>query len=58
MEVAASDDGLRNYLRTEFTQLHSDPMFSEAVSGFLSGDPVSQARAPRIRQRIGALAER
>lgn len=58
MEVAASDDGLRDYLRTEFTQLHSDPMFSEAVSGFLPGDPVSQTRAPRIRQRIGALAER
>ncbi len=58
MEVAACDDELRDYLRSEFAQLHADLMFAEAIAGFLPGDPISQARAPRIRQRIGAIAER
>lgn len=55
-EVAASPDDLRSYLQTEFTALRDDPMFAEAVSGFLPGDAVSQTRGPRILQRIAALA--
>jgi hypothetical protein len=31
-------------------------MFAEAISGFLPGDAISQTRAPRILQRIAALA--
>jgi hypothetical protein len=57
-EVAACDDELRGYLRREFAQLHADRMFAEAIAGFLPGDLISQARAPRIRQRVAALAER
>jgi len=55
-EVASSSDDLRQYLQTEFTVLRDDPMFAEAVSGFLPGDAISQTRGPRILQRIAALA--
>jgi len=55
-EVAASNQELLQYLQAEFTTLYADPMFSEAVSGFLPGDAISQTRAPRILQRIAALA--
>lgn len=55
-EVAASPDDLRQYLQAEFTALRDDPIFGEAVSGFLPGDAVSQTRGPRILQRIAALA--
>ena len=55
-EVAACAGELRAWLQAEFSALHADPMFAEAIAGFLPGDPVSQARAPRIRQRIWALA--
>lgn len=55
-EVAACPSALRDYLQTEFANLHADPMFAEAVSGFLPGDAISQARTPRILQRIAALA--
>ncbi len=55
-EVASSPDDLRQYLQAEFTALRDDPMFAEAVSGFLPGDAVGQTRGPRILQRIAALA--
>lgn len=55
-EVASCPDNLRQYLQAEFTALHDDPIFAEAVSGFLPGDAVSQTRGPRILQRIAALA--
>ena len=55
-EVAASNEALRHYLQSEFTALHADPMFAEAVSGFLPGDAISQTRAPRILRRIASLA--
>lgn len=55
-EISASHEELRSYLQAEFTALHADPMFAEAVSGFLPGDAISQTRAPRILQRIAAIA--
>ena len=55
-EVAASNETLRHYLQAEFATLHADPMFAEAVSGFLPGDAMSQTRAPRILRRIASLA--
>lgn len=55
-EVASSPDDVRQYLQAEFTVLRDDPMFAEAVSGFLPGDAISQTRGPRILQRIAALA--
>lgn len=55
-EVAACNPALLQYLQAEFTALHTDKMFAEAVSGFLPGDAISQTRAPRILQRIAALA--
>ena len=55
-EVAACPTSLRDYLQAEFATLQADPMFAEAVSGFLPGDAISQTRAPRILQRITALA--
>lgn len=57
-EVAAAPAELRQYLQTAFATLHSDPLFAEAVSGFLPGDAISQTRAPRILQRVAALAEK
>lgn len=55
-EVAASNPALFQYLEAEFAALYADPMFAEAVSGFLPGDAISQTRAPRILLRIAALA--
>lgn len=55
-EVVASHEQLRQYLQAEFAILHADPTFSEAISGFLPGDAINQARVPRILQRIAALA--
>lgn len=55
-ELAASRDELRSYLQIEFAALRDDPMFAEAVAGFLPGDAVSQTRGPRILRRIAALA--
>lgn len=55
-EVATCSDHLRLWLQAEFSALLADPMFAEAIVGFLPGDPISQARAPRIQQRIVALA--
>lgn len=55
-EVAASAASLRQYLQAEFAILHADPMFAEAVSGFLPGDAISQTRAPHILHRIASLA--
>lgn len=55
-EVAASNPALLQYLQAEFASLNADPMFAEAVSGFLPGDAISQTRAPRILLRIAALA--
>lgn len=55
-EVASRPDDLQSYLQAEFTALRDDPMFAEAISGFLPGDAVSQTRGPRILQRIAALA--
>lgn len=55
-EVAGSEASLRQYLQAEFATLYADPMFAEAVSGFLPGDAISQTRAPRILQRIASLA--
>lgn len=55
-EVASCPDDLRSYLQAEFTALRDDPIFGEAVSGFLPGDTVSQTRGPRILQRIAVLA--
>lgn len=55
-EVATCPSSLRDYLQAEFATLHADPMFAEAVSGFLPGDAISQTRAPRILQRIAAVA--
>jgi hypothetical protein len=47
---------LHDYLQAEFALLHADPMFAEAVSGFLPGDTISQTQAPLILHRIAALA--
>lgn len=55
-EVAACNEPLQHYLQAEFATLHADPMFAEAVSGFLPGDAMSQTRAPRILRRIASLA--
>ena len=56
-EVAASSPALRQYLQAEFTTLLADWMFTEAISGFLPGDAISQTRAPLILRRIAVLAE-
>jgi hypothetical protein len=55
-EVADCSGSLHDYLQAEFATLHADPMFAEAISGFLPGDAISQTRAPRILHRIAALA--
>lgn len=55
-EVINCDSELRPYLQAEFAILNADPIFAEAIAGFLPGDPISQARAPRILHRIAAMA--
>lgn len=55
-EVVLTNVALNNYLQAQFATLVTDPTFAEAVSGFLQGDPTSQARAPRILNRVRRLA--
>lgn len=56
-EVAQTDGELRDYLQQQLSALLADALFTEAISGFLPGDAVSQARVPRILQRLRAIAE-
>lgn len=55
-EVAAASAPLGQYLRAQFTALLADRSFIEAISGFLPGDGVNQARVPRIIQRLQHIA--
>lgn len=56
-EVAQTDGSLRKYLQQQFSAILADVLFKEAVSGFLPGDAISQARVPRILQRLHDIAE-
>lgn len=55
-EVAASDAGLRRYLRDEFSNLLANAEFRDALPGHLLPDVASQQRigivSDRIRQTI------
>ena len=55
-EINASNSELREYLVAEFGSLMSNPRFVEALGGHLPGDSGSQARLPRLRARLRALA--
>lgn len=55
-EINASDSEFREYLVAEFCALMSNPRFVEALGGHLPGDSGSQARLPRLRARLRALA--
>lgn len=55
-EVKACDPALCGYLMAEFDTLMSNPKFVEALGGHLPGDSGSQARSPRLRARLRALA--
>lgn len=55
-EVAAAAPPLGQYLQTQFASLLADRNFNEAISGFLPGDAVSQARIPRIIRRLQLIA--
>lgn len=55
-EVQDSAAPLRDYLRNAFASFLQDKLFREAVSGFLPGDAISQARAPRILERMRQIA--
>lgn len=57
-EVAAAGEPLRAYLATELAALLDQRDFIDALSGHLPGDPVSQARVPRLRARLERLAGR
>jgi predicted nucleotidyltransferase len=56
-EVAQADSNLRSYLQQQFETMLANAHFREAISGFLPGDAVSQARVPRILQRLRAMAD-
>jgi predicted nucleotidyltransferase len=56
VEVDASDPTLREYLVAEFDALQTNSKFVEALGGHLPGDSGSQARLPRLRARLRALA--
>lgn len=55
-EINASNSELREYLVAEFGSLMNNPGFIEALGGHLPGDSGSQARLPRLRARLRALA--
>jgi hypothetical protein len=54
-EVERSEPRLQEYLADEFTRLVGSPGFIDAVSGHMPGDEISQARVPKILERIARL---
>jgi predicted nucleotidyltransferase len=55
-EVNAASPRVRTYLREEFDALLADRHFVDSIPMHLRGDPVSQARAPMILERLRRLA--
>ena len=54
-EVERSEPRLQEYIADEFTRLVGSPGFIDAVSGHMPGDEISQARVPKILERIARL---
>jgi predicted nucleotidyltransferase len=54
-EIAASDESVRSYLRSEIDDLLADHAFVDTISWHL--DPQNQARVPIVLERLRALGE-
>lgn len=54
-ELAQSDLPLRTYVCEQVQVLIEDPVFENALEGFLPGDPASQARLSLLQERLRAL---
>jgi len=54
-EIERSEPRLQEYIADEFTRLVRSPGFSDAVSGHMPRDEISQARVPKILELIARL---
>lgn len=57
VEIRDSDNALRAFLATEFSELLEDRRFIEALPGFLPTDAASQRRFPLLLNRLHAIAQ-
>lgn len=57
-EIETDDTELAKHLAQRATLLLGDPGFDQALPGLLPPDPGNQARVPRVRQRLAAIADR
>lgn len=51
-EIKSSPEDLQKYLAQEFRLLLETPAFLQNMSGFVPGDPASQARIPGLLERV------
>lgn len=56
VEIASSNEVLRDYLRQKLTGWLSSSRFLEAIPGHLPGDAVSQARGEIVLERLRRIA--
>jgi len=56
-EVRASDQQLRDFLSAEFANLLRDDDFRQSIPGHLTPDASTQARGPRIVERLADIVE-
>jgi len=57
-EVKAAEPALQSYLRERLGPLLADEAFRTALQGHLPGDPGSQARFPKLMDRLRAIVMR
>ncbi len=55
-EVKVAEPALQTYLSEQLGPLLADEAFRTALQGHLPGDPGSQARFPKLLDRLGAIA--
>lgn len=55
-EIKASPKGLREYIAQEISSMLKVLAFTENLSGFVPGDPGSQARVPKLLVRLKEIA--
>lgn len=56
-EVRATPDDLRRYLAAEFQTLVGSQDFLDALPGHLPGDAASQAKLPRLIEKLKVLGK-
>jgi hypothetical protein len=55
-EIAAAVPELRTYVVARIGALIAEAAFQEALAGHLPSDGASQARLPKLRERLAAIA--